>query len=383
MEVWTHRPQGHVVESLEWLTDIIACKAGEKRASLRPLPRMTLTFDHQFSAREYGLAREKARLVGGDPLYVPEWQHLTDIPGISAGTVSIPVNAAHIPAYKVGGSLLLWEDYDHFEVCSISAIGSGTISISATVNNYDYLTVAPLREGTFAQPFTGKRPPAHYNTAQAVFVVTATEDMFDASATPYLAYKGKALVTSSREGINDLEDTMARELDVLDSKTGPLINYPKRSDATLGMSVAITAQTAAELLNLRSFLATLRGRWKSFWLPSWNHDLEITANIVAGNNYVQVSAIDFANTYGIGSHLVVVTKTGGFIAWQVASVSTEVAGSERLHFTGGVFSGGLDMALVDRVCLLTLSRLDADRIELQYLPGLAVTVAVPTVEVPA
>ena len=333
-------------------------------------------------AQEYGLAREKARLIGGDPMLVPDWHCLVDIPGLSAGTVSIPIDASHAPAYKLGGSLLLWDAYDHCEACTISAIGSGTITISATVNSYSRPTVAPLRVGTFAQPFSGKRPPAHYNTAQVVFVVTATESMIDSGATAYQTYAGKPLVTSMREEINADEDKLARELDTLDSKIGPLVNFPLRNAATLGMNLSITAQTAAELINLRSFLASLRGRWQSFWLPSWNADFVMTASIAPGNDYVQVAAVDFVNTYGIGAHIVVITTVGGFTPLQITSVSTEVAGSERLHFAGA-FSGALDLAYVDRVCLLTLSRLDSDLVEFQYLPGLAVTVVAPTVEVPA
>lgn len=381
MEVWSHRPQGRVLESLAWVTDVVACKAVEKRYSVGPLPRQTLAFEHQMSAREYGLARQKADKVGGDPLYIPYWPALVEIPGIYPGTASIPVDASHVPSYKVGGALLIWEEFDHCEVCTISAIGTGTISISATVNSYTYPTVVPLRVGTFAQPWEGNRTAASYNKAQVVFVVTATESMVDSSAVAYADYAGHPLVTAKREEINSLDDKVVRELDTLDSRIGPLINYPTKNAATLEMSIAITAQTPAELLSLRSFLASLRGRWKAFWLPSWNADFVMTSSISAGNTYIQVETVDFVANYGIGAHVAVITTAGSFVCIQVTSVSTDGLGSERLHFAGA-FSGGLDLAFVDRVCLLTLSRLDADRIEFQFEAGLAVTVVVPTVEVP-
>ena len=384
MEVWTHRPQGNVIESLEWLTDIIACRSAEQRFRMRLLPRQMFTFAHQMDTQEYGRALQKARNVGGDPLYVPDWLCLVEKGAINVGTVSLALDTSHMPAYKAGGHVLLWEAFDHFEVCSISAIADGALTISATTKSYTRPTVVPLRVGTFAQPFSGSRPPARYNTAQVVFVVTATEDMVDAAATLYQTYAGYPLVTSSREEIHSAEDTAAREVSTLDSSVGGLVNYPVRSFPATSMSVAITAQTPAELINLRSFFASLCGMWKAFWLPSQNIDFVLTKDVEAGDTFIQIEAVDYATNYRYYSHVAIVTVMGYAIPLQVTRVSTEVSGSERLHCASAVLYGGgvLGRESVDRVCLLTLSRLAADRIEFQSLPGLAAAVVAPTVEVP-
>lgn len=380
MEVWQYPPRNGVIESLQWVTDVIRCKTAEWRFSLQEVPRQTLLLKHQLSEQEYGLACQKRRLVGGDPLFVPYWPAMTQIPTISAGTVSLPVDATHVPAYKVGGSLLLWTSNTQFEVCTISQIGVGTVTISPTTSAHTRPDVVPLRVGTFAQALAGNRPTAHYDEAQALFLVTATEDLIDASAVLYAEYANYPLITAQREDIRAIEDTIDREVEQLDSKIGPVANYAVRSYATAEMSISITAQTAQEYINLRTLLASLRGRWKAFWLPSWNHDLVLTKSIVAGDDFIEVDAVGFASTYGVGTHVAVITLTGGFLPLQVTSV-TVASGKERLHF-GDTFRSNIAASAVDRVCKLTLSRLDADRVELQYMPGLATKVVIPTQEVP-
>jgi len=382
MEVWQHRPQNGVIESLEWLTDVIRCVSAEYRLSLRPIPRQTFSLQHQMGEMEYGLAREKARKVGGDPLFVPDWPRLTVIPPIDAGTTALPVDASHASSVKVDSSVLVWESFTKFEVCVVTSIGEGTIGIEATTQAYTYAVVVPLRVGTFAQPFVNTRHPARYTTEHALFVITDTEDMTDGAAVAYPTYLGDPLVTSKREMINTTEDTTARESAVFDSKIGGLVNYLLHTSSRTAMNIALTAQTVQEHINLRTFLASLRGRWKSFWLPSGNADFTLTKDIVAGDDFIQVAAVDFVNTYGLGTDVAVLLKSGTAFALRITSVTTEVAGSERLHYAGA-FSGGMPMANAFKVSKLIHSRLDSDRIELQYIPGLALTVSVPTQEVPA
>jgi hypothetical protein len=381
MEVWQYRPQGPVVESLEWLTDVIGCKRVEYRLCLRKWPRQTFACAYQMDEQTYGRARQKAAKVGGDELYVPDWPRLAEMPlSVPAGTVSLLVDTAHAPSYHVGGSLLLMESAGRFEVCTIAAKGTGVITVAAPVTqSYTRPTVVPLRVGTFAQPFEGKRPPAHYNTISAVFNVVVTEDMTDASAEAYPAYLGYPVVDNPRETIKDVSDKVEREVDTFDSKTGPIANYALKSAPTTAMSLSITTTDLQDMINVRSFLASVRGRWKAFWLPSWNADFTLTKDISPGDSFIQIEAIGFAATYAVGTDVALITASGFALAIRVTSVTTS-AGNELLHFAGA-FGSGLSKDIVYKACKLTLSRLDADRVEIQYMPGLAAKVVVPTQEV--
>jgi len=381
MEVWQYPPQNNVIESLEWLTDIIHCRNGEFRACTRRFPRQEFSFQHQFDEGTYGLAREKRRIVGGSQLYVPDWPRMATIPAVNAGTVTLPVDTAHASSFKVGGAVLVIESTTLYEVHTVSDIGDGTITVSALTHSYSRPLVVPLRVGTFVQPLAGTRYASHYVTAHALFKITATEDMIDATATVLPTYLNWPVILSARELINSSEDSVDRVVETLDSATGGLANYSLYSYAQTSMSVALTAQTSQQAIDLRSLLATLCGRWKAFWLPSNNADFTLTKDIADGEDFVQVAAVGFAASYGLGTDIGILTKVGGIIGLRITSVTTEIPGNERLHFTSGAFAGNLAISLVDKVCTLTPSRLDADRIELQYKPGLVLTVVVPTQEV--
>jgi hypothetical protein len=382
VEVWQYFPQNNVAESLEWLTSIIACNSAEYRMCMRRYPRQGFSLEYQFTETDYALACAKMRLIGENELYVPEWPRIQTIPPVNSGTVTLPFDAAHTPSIKVNGHVLIVETNSLFEVCTVASVGEGTIGVSALANSYTRAVVVPLRVTTFVQPFTGTRASGHYVTAKASFTVTETESGVDATATALPTYLAKPLLLLARELINGSEDTVEREVEVFDSQTGGIINYAIRSFACTGMQLAITAQTQQEQINARSLFASLRGKWKAFWLPSNNADFVLTKALVAGEDFIQIVDVDFVANYGLNTDVAVLLTSGTAIPFRVASVTTEVAGSERLHFASGVLASDVALALVDKVCKLTYSRLDADRIELQYLPGLSFTVVVPTQEIP-
>ena len=296
--VWPFIPQKNVVESIEWLTDILKCKKVEYRLCLRAIPRVIYSCKYQLDDGDYGVARELARSVGGDPVFVPDWPTATQIPTISPSTVSLPVDVTHAPAYRVCGSALIWTGNSTHEVVTVTALGTGTISISATVNGYATPWVIPLRLGTFSQEFSGDRGPQTYSTCAAVFTCIDTEDLSGASGglsyPTYLADDQSVaipVVTDPVYIINNVQEKNTREVETLDSQTGPLVKYALFSTPNQSAVLAWFVADAPSLWALRVWLHTRRGRWKQFWTSSWNADVTVTKDITAGDGSIQIAAI--------------------------------------------------------------------------------------------
>ena len=387
--VWPFIPQKNVVESIEWLTDILKCKKVEYRLCLRAIPRVIYSCKYQLDDGDYGVARELARSVGGDPVFVPDWPTATQIPTISPSTVSLPVDVTHAPAYRVGGSALIWTGNSTHEVVTVTALGTGTISISATVNGYATPWVIPLRLGTFSQEFSGDRGPQTYSTCAAVFTCIDTEDLSGASGglsyPTYLADDQSVaipVVTDPVYIINNVQEKNTREVETLDSQTGPLVKYALFSTPNQSAVLAWFVADAPSLWALRVWLHTRRGRWKQFWTSSWNADVTVTKDITAGDGSIQIAAIGFASKYPIPCDMGFMSVTGGFFALRVTGVSAGPTGNELLNFTGAYSGSTWSVASILKASKLTLSRLDADRVEIQHLPGRQASVAVPTKEVP-
>jgi hypothetical protein len=378
---WPFKPQMDVVETLEWLTDVQRCKKAEYRQALRRKPRISYQHKYVLDAVDYGVARELARTIGGDPMYVPDWSVATVVPTISAGTVSLPIDVTYAPAYY-SGFALVWAGDFSYEVVSVTGYGTGTIAISATVNGYTNPEIVPLRLATFDQEFDGNLGAHHYTEASAAFTATATEDLALASGgLSYPTYLGDPVVTDPVELINSVKEGTAREVETLDSKTGPLYKYPLFATPTRSGVLAWTLLTATALWALRVWLHTRRGRCKQFWTSSWNADVTITKDIVAGDTYIQIASIEFAAKYPIPTDLAIVGADGGMIQLRISSVATAGGENERLYF-GGTWAGATlpHQGLI--TSKLTLSRLASDRIDIQHLPGRQATVVVATTEVP-
>jgi len=381
--VWPFIPQMDVVESLEWRTDVIKTKRAEYRHNLRPIPRVRYHFRHILDDADYGAARELARAVGCGNVLVPDWTVGTQIPTVSVGTVTLPVDTTHATAYRQGGSALVWVSNMSYEVVEVQAIGVGTITVSALVATRVAPWVLPLRLAWFDAEFSGERGPHFYTEADAVFLSVDTEDLSAASGgLSFPTYLGAPVVTDPIEMINGATEQNQRESEVVDPGIGALYKYPVFATPNQAASLAWTVQSASDLWALRVWLHTRKGRWKQFWSSSWNADVTVTKDIVPGDGSIQVADIDFATKYPLPTDLAVVGTDGTFVCLRITSVSAGPSGHELLNFQGAFSGTTWALADIAKTCKLTLSRLDSDRVEIQHLPGRQATVVVATKEVP-
>jgi hypothetical protein len=371
----------NVVESLEWLTDVFAAKRREERRCLRYMPRIVYTFKYILRDAEYGESRELARVTGGDPIYVPDWTNETVIPTVYPGTASLPIDATFAPAYLSGGAALIWDSNTSYEVVTVSAVGSGTISISATTATHHAPSVIPLRLGTFAQKLQGDRGPHSYTHVQAVFECVVTEDLSGVGGgIGYPTYAGYQVITDVPEIINGAQESNVREVDVLDSMTGPIYKYPIFATPNQSAFLAWTCYDAQDVWNRRLWLHSKKGKWKQFWTSSWNADVTITSNINPGDATIEIASIGFATKYPDVSDWMIASTSGGGWFVQVIGATAGSSGHELLRLADH-FPGSAGLSGIDKMCKLTLSRLDSDKIDIQHLPGRQATIVVATKEV--
>jgi hypothetical protein len=383
IQVWPFKPQMDVVETIEWQTDVQKCKRREERRCLRPFPRVGYRCRYNLLDADYGVARELARVVGGDPVLVPDWPNATQIPTVGAGTVSLPVDASRAPAYRVSGSALVLSSYASYEVVTVTALGTGTISCSATVVARTTPWVVPLRVATFDQEFSGERGPHEYTIARASMTAVDTEDLSAASGgAVFPSYLGDVVITDQVEMINGVTETNTREVDPVDSKTGPLYKYPLYASPNQSAALGWTAQDADALWALRVWLHTRRGRWKRFWTVSWNADVVVTANINPGDSFIQIVDTGSLQKYPNPTDFSIIAKSGAMQFVRTIGTAAGTGGNEYLVLSAPFAGTAITLANIDKTSKLTLSRLDSDRVEIQHLPGRQATVAVATKEVP-
>jgi hypothetical protein len=384
MSVWPYIPQQGPTEALEWMTDVQRCRAKEYRHCLRAEPRQEWSYQYQMTPAQFARAKESAKSLGDDSFYLPVWTEATHVGAIAAHTVDVPVDATY-SCYEAGGYLLVWDNDMHYEVCLISVLGVGTITLNPwVVDDYDDAYVMPVRVATFAQAFEADRDSvAGRIVAQARFLAVETEDLSEESGLEYDTYLGYPVVTARTELIGgSIREEFEREVETLDSGSGILSRGTLYEHAIQASGLGWTLLSQEDLWNFRVWLHTRKGRWKAFWSSSWNNDVEIVKNIAPGDDYLRVTDTDFATHFTLPVDLWVVYNTG-FFGVRITSVAYDgPAGTEDLHFTGAFAGETIDADDITCTSKLTFSRFDADRIEVQHKVAASATVEVPIVEIP-
>lgn len=372
----------NVVERIEWMTDVFKAKRREERRCLRNVPRITYVCKYWMDDVFYGEARELARATGGDPIYVPDWPNDAELATVYPGTVSLPVDATFAPAYQSGGAAILWDAPDTYEVVTVTAVGTGTISTSATTMTHAKPLVAPLRLGTFSGEFGGERGPYESVQASAEFTCVITEDLSgEGGGIGYPTYLGDQVITEPVEIINGAGEKNLREVDIVDSQVGQLYKYPLFSSPNQLFQLGWTCRNAQDLWNRRLWLHSKKGRWKQFWTSSWNADVVITRDISPGDTTIEIEEMGFASRYPAITDWAIIAPDGGMWFARATGATPGAPGRELLSLTDH-FSGSASLANIAKTCKLTLSRLDSDRIDIQHLPGRQATIVVATKEVP-
>jgi hypothetical protein len=400
--VWPFRPDGDMIEWLEWHTEVIRCGSTEQRHCHRPLPRMG--FQHKYMlhsldfANAVGLARQ---LSGGTQVWVPDWPNLEDVGDVMLGQTVFAIDPAMVPAYVAGGMLLVWQLNNRiWEACTITDVvttPSPYVEVEATIAAYENATVVPMRLGLMTEPLASDRETAisdnsgRYVHASAGFTFDVTEDLYPTcgAGLSYPSYPtwGSVrfpIVTDSVELIGGVRDAISRETEEMDG-AGGLVITPVTTAADRSFAVAWHRRTRAELWTLRCWLHSIKGRQKGFWIPSHNEDVYVTDTITSGDTTIEILDSNFSasTTFPIDIRIEH-NLAGATLAARVTGASAGNPGfillqlSEPLTFPGSPWAP-TDIA---RTSLLILSRLASDRVEIQHRPGRSADVAINTIESP-
>lgn len=196
----------------------------------------------------------------------------------------------------------------------------------------------------------------------------------------YPLHRGHEVMTDRSFLISDIRERFEREAMEVDNNTGrvwigPQFTYPIQTS-----SMNWDTLTKEDLWMLRVWLHSRRGKWRGFWLPSWNPDLEIAQPIVATDTSITIRATGYPTFEG-ARDLMILTKAGAQHYLQVTGGEPGPSGQEVLALAG---TAGVDLAVsdVEMVCFLSFMRFDADRIEIRHRAAKGASVAVPVMEAP-
>jgi hypothetical protein len=356
--LWPFAPSSSYSESRQWATDVISSRHGEQRATLREVPRTNLTYKYTFREnKEYTLAKVIAKPIAQLALATPIWSEAIKKTNLTAGQTVITITTTNYE-FTVGEPVVFWSNYDNYDIQEVLTLTSTVITLKQGLNKaFKSCWVMPVKSGYMSDGINLSRMTNHNNSASITFnLVEATVNPIWPTAETYL---GLPVLTSPSVVSGGLSERFSREVAIADSVTGDFIPFDVEDYNRDKQFVQLKGKSHTDLYTLRRQFDYLQGKFKPFWLPSFNTDLKLTTgvtSIASGSTGIVVQYAGWS-AYGIQYIRIVGDITQSFA---VTLAVDNGNGTEAITFTSAVTS---TINNVKRIEILTKVRLDSDNIE--------------------
>ena len=357
-----------LTERLEWKTDIHEAVAGAEDATkVRDVPRQV------YSIEAFASADDKARVF--NLLYsgltsqwgVPVWSEETYIGSISSGS-RIDFDTT-FKDYRSGSLAIIYTSPGSFQVVTVSELTDTYITTSEAFSAAKNVFIAPLRIGHIKG-----RSSRSFNQRDEIISISFEMDdarlLSPSAPDTLLGYDLNLYGDGLLEGDRASGEFQTRD-DSVDFELGAVQRVYQWNHSKVVYPYNVVLEDTQEIWDFRNWLYRRAGRYRKFWMPTWEQDLRL---ISSSDNQIYVYGDDFTTTESIRRQLAIETASG-WITRAIVEIGELINGEVWLTLDSAVSSP------IIRVCWLGLRRLNTDSIDISYLGGGVAKVALSVIEV--
>ena len=365
--VWPWSPQRGMVESLEWLTDIIEAHDGtEQRVQVRQQPRQSfeasiLLDDHyELSKLRVALAAWQGREWGW-----PCWHEAVKIGAyLASGSDSISVDTT-LADFRPGGLAIIHQSPELYEVVEIDTVASDSLTLvdDTTLTHPVGSSVMPLRIARMGAQARREDHPTELSKYAVTMHVTDNVALATAaSATQYLGYD--VLTDPLLLPGETMPRSIDRAVETLDPGPGAWATFARTDYPLIATDHRWRVSNRTEAWAFRKWLHRRSGMLNPVWIPSRTHDLALAAQPSSSATTLEIRDVNYHNV-GLNvpgmTHIAAFASNGSFVCRKITAASAGSAGRENL-----TISAALGFTDVARISFLYLHRFAADRISLTW-----------------
>lgn len=365
-------------ERLEWLTDVLEARNGtEQRIRLRTKPRRVYRYRINPTGRDGRLLENllyawQSRIFG-----LPAWHQARRLPGgVNPGAVVINVDT-RFAEYTAGGMAILWAAAERYEVVRVLAVYPGYLATSDPVLGAwpAGALVAPLHTGRLPASLTVN----NLTTRAASLDVSAAIDsnLAVASTPPALTYQGFPVITKAPNRIRGYEDTYERpQATLFDPLTGPVMADDPGLRPARRKTLTWLFKSREAVDEFKGWLGYMAGRLNPVWIPDRSDDFEVVATMPGNAPSFTSRITTYADRIGVddGRRDVAIYTADGLMYLRRILGSSDDGVNEYVTLDAPL-GVSYEPADVRMVSFLTLSRLEADSIEIFWHTPEVATVA--------
>ena len=368
--LWPYRPNGAVLERLEWLTDVLESDNGtEQRRRSRETPRRSFEYDFLLDERDRRAAENALYSAQASEILVPVWMDAESLESAaSAAATTLPVTP-DTRDYTAGNSIALISagDPQNHEIAVIDTVGGSSITLTAGLAaTWPAGTIlVPLRPARLSDAISLARFTGASAYGRTRFACTDTSSYASASESTYRSYP---VMTRRPNWSTDIGQDYQRKTRRVDSGIGAPSVTDFWSGPALLQRHTWLCDGRSEIDTLRQWLFARSGRLTAFWEPSWSIDLVPVATIGSGDTTIDVEHCGYSThvAQALGRRDIRIETNAGTVYYRRISASAEVdATTERLTISSAL-GAAVEVADVYSISYLRLARLDADAVEIAW-----------------
>lgn len=377
-DIWPFVPLLGCNERLQFYGEVLGGRVSEQRLDLRGRPRQIINYPHRLPSLQYARAKALARINGAQLIHVPIWWEAIKIPGAVAATSTSLTFDTTRGDWRVGGSLVLWQADDDYEVAEIATISpTGVTLVDPLNNNFSYPHVMPVRSAHMVDGMRNTRNTV-LTDINVSFHVRDNIDLSDLYTSTYPTYLGLDVVTDKPTTLDDVSELIDRTSAYIDSGLGMVTQETRTAFAQWGQTLVFW-DPRTDVWKRRLWLHSLYGTQGTFWMPSFNQDLQpVDSTIGAADTTFDVTQIAPAAWY-IDQHIMFEKKDGTRYFREITNASN-TGNVDTL--TIAALGSSVNTADLHMVCFLAKSRVADDEINIVHRFELDSLTIVPTIEVP-
>lgn len=357
-----------VQERLEFKTNtMIAWTGSEQRRALRVAPRRIFTFDFQMQRQDRRILEAQlfawSAMVWALPIW-PDGQKTTV--QVNPGAMSVTCDTTNRD-FVAGGLAIFILNASTFEILQVQSVTTGSLTLShPVVNTWPAGSkLFPVRSARLKDYPQIKHANGQFADGSVTFQVIDACDWPVATGLP--TYRSYNVLEDSPDDSQEDDTIYQRQAVTTDPGTGV---YDVDDTAQVGFPAYMHnwfLKGRTSRANFRSLLYLLKGMQGQIWVPTYQSDLELVANVSASQT---VMTVEMANYYlylagSTNRQDIRIELTNGTVFYRRITGSTPSSGTETLSIDSSL-GQAVTPAQIRRISYMSLCRLNADAIDILH-----------------
>lgn len=369
------QPKRPLVETLEWVTDIVpSYNGGEESNSMRTLPRQA--FRTEFTAHPSDSRDVFNTIYGG---LVRQWAIPIWAQGQNIGRILEDANEIELDTtfsdYRVDTPVFLTDGCGQWQFAYIEVVNADSLELDRSLDAMRVAFAMPVRVGRIVS-IPSQQTGGHDSKYVVEYEVDDNIEYEPDAPEQYLSndiYFESPLL--SEGGTITKQFTTQREN--FDYKVGIVEEFTPWLNNRVSLPYRVVKTTQAEAWAFRMFLHRRRGKFRPFWLPTFEADLRVisTGALTTTLNVALDSYLPWAQ---VRTNIAVKKTDGTWLARQITNAEVLIPGVATLTLNASL---AINASAIEYISWLGLRRLDADRIEMQYIGNNHCESSFPVIEI--